>query len=117
MKRGSRIAEENSMEVHIEDLTREEYLAFWAIFHEYRAAKEKHPQWVSDPVHAAAIMGEEAGEAVQAALDFTYAGDLPDKFRKECAQTGAMAIRCIVNMAGYRPVTAHIEAAQAGEAK
>lgn len=71
------------------------------IFDELRKAEEKHPGWPSDVVHAAAILGEEAGEVVKAALDLHYGGfkemDM-DNLKTEAAQTGAMAIRLLVNL-------------------
>ena len=40
------------------------------LIHEaYDAAVVKHPTWPVDHIHAAAILGEEAGEVLQAALD------------------------------------------------
>jgi len=68
------------------------------IFRELGAAEEKHPGWPTDVVHATAIMVEEAGEAMQAALDAYYKrGDL-EHLRQELAQTGAMCIRALVNL-------------------
>ncbi len=39
------------------------------VFAELRYAERKFPGWPEDPVHAAAILAEEAGELVKAALD------------------------------------------------
>jgi hypothetical protein len=39
---------------------------------EIERAKKIHPDWPLDVVHAAAILCEEAGELIQAALDFHY---------------------------------------------
>lgn len=56
-------------------------------------AKRKWPRWVTDPIHAAAVLAEEAGETVQAANDVVYSGGSMDDVRKEAAQAGAVAIR------------------------
>jgi NTP pyrophosphatase (non-canonical NTP hydrolase) len=75
------------------------------------AAEKKHPGWVDDPIHAAAILAEESGELVRAANDYYY-GHCPDKARmiEEAAQTGAMAIRFLLNIKNYNTrceVSAH----------
>jgi NTP pyrophosphatase (non-canonical NTP hydrolase) len=61
-------------------------------------AESKFPKFPIDPVHAAAILQEEAGELIQAALQFTYEGGSYDAVRKEAIQVGAMALRFLVNM-------------------
>ncbi len=69
------------------------------IFGELRKAEEKFPGWPTDPVHGAAIVGEEAGELTQAALDFYYGRErYRDKMQKEAAQVGAMAIRFLIGI-------------------
>ncbi len=68
------------------------------IFQELRKAEEKHPGWPDDVVHAVAIMVEEAGEAMQAALDVHYRGRGIEDLRIELAQTGAMAIRALIHL-------------------
>ena len=68
------------------------------IMAELRAAQEKHPGWPFDVIHQAAIMAEEAGESIQASIDVYYKNEPIDKFRKEVAQTGAMAIRILMNL-------------------
>ncbi len=70
------------------------------IFHELKAAEEKHPGFPQDPVYMAAIMAEEAGESVQAALDIVMKGVDKDyvKFKKEVSQTGAMEIRILLSL-------------------
>ena len=68
------------------------------IFNELEAAEKKHPHWPEDKIHAVAIMSEEAGESMQAAIDCTYAnGDL-ERLKKELAQTGAMCIRALMHL-------------------
>ena len=61
-------------------------------------AEKKHPTWPDDPIHAAAIMCEEAGETIQAALDAHYAGKDAGNIKTEAIQTGAMAIRLLINL-------------------
>ena len=68
------------------------------IMSELKLAEQKHPGFPGDPIHMAAIMAEEAGESLQAAIDLTYNnGDLA-KLIREVAQTGAMAIRVLMNL-------------------
>jgi len=72
--------------------------AITLIFRELRKAEEKHPQWPDDPVHAVAILVEEAGEAMKEALDIHYRGKANEDLVKELAQTGAMALRALINI-------------------
>ena len=67
------------------------------IFAELRRAEAKHPGWPDNPIHAVAIVVEEAGEAMQAALQLTYEGGTQAHLRQELVQTGAMAIRALIN--------------------
>ena len=82
---------ENAMELLIAELDRAERL---------------HPQWPVDEVHQAAVVAEEAGELVQAALNHyywkpgtpgCYFND-PAKMQTEAIHTGAMALRFLINM-------------------
>ena len=70
------------------------------IFSELRKAEKKHPVWPDDKVHAVAIMIEEAGESMQAALDCHYANAGTENLIIELAQTGAMAIRNLIHLCG-----------------
>ena len=66
------------------------------IFDELAKAELKHPSFPKDPIHMAAIMAEEAGEAVKASIDMVYhSGNVAD-LMLEVAQTGAMAIRILM---------------------
>ena len=58
------------------------------IIQELRSAQNQHPLFPTDPIHAVGIMAEEAGEATQAAHDFTYGGKHAEKLQKEIIQTG-----------------------------
>lgn len=84
-----------------------------AVRAEIERATARWPGWPDDPVHAAAIVAEEAGELVQASIDFSYS--LPDcaitgrnrrrvayaNMRTEAIQTAAMAIRFLRGMDDY----------------
>ena len=88
----------------LESLTPAEERAFELLAHELVKAKAKHPLWVSDPIHAAGILNEEAGETMQAAIDLTYSEftwEMAQKMENEAAQTGAMAVCFIANMHQY----------------
>ena len=61
-------------------------------------AEAKHPDWPKDPVDQAAIMMEEAGESIQAALDWKYEEGDPQLFINEVVQTGAMCLRILKNI-------------------
>lgn len=68
------------------------------ILQELERAEKKFPVFPVDKIHAVSIMNEEAGEAIQAALNFHYLnGDIND-IRKELIQTAAMAIRNLINL-------------------
>ena len=73
----------------------------FAILQELYDAKKKFPWWPRDPVHAAAIVAEEAGELVQAALQATYEDGDMTAVSKEAVQVGAMAIRFLQNLYRY----------------
>ena len=76
------------------------------ILEELTQAERKHPNWPTDIIHAVAVMNEEAGEAIQAAIDLTYnkdpsrAGELRIKLREELIQTAAMCIRNLIHIRG-----------------
>ena len=70
------------------------------IMNELKKAEYKHPGWPDDVIHCAAIMAEEAGEALQASIDCFYKGDDEnfDALKKELFQTGAMVIRNLLHL-------------------
>src|SRR5436190_23451533 len=68
------------------------------IIEEYHKAIQKHPQWPVDFIHAAAIVGEESGELIQAALQHRYENGQYYNLHKEAIQTGAMALRFLIQM-------------------
>jgi hypothetical protein len=64
-------------------------------------AESKHPIWPDDYIHQAAIVCEESGELIRAALNDYYDGPTPnsrEEIRKEAIQTAAMCIRLLKNL-------------------
>ena len=68
------------------------------IHDEYCSACKKHPHWPEDIIHAVSIMNEESGESIRAALNYVYEEGNLDDLKKELIQTGAMAVRCLINL-------------------
>ncbi len=60
---------------------------------ELHHAEFLHPNWPDDTIHAAAIVAEESGELVRAALQHTYEEGSAAALESEAIQTAAMAIR------------------------
>lgn len=67
--------------------------AIEAILLELERAENKFPSWPDDLIHAAAIVGEESGELIRAALQYRYEGGVVEEAEKEAVQVGAMAVR------------------------
>ena len=65
-------------------------------------AEAKFPLWPVDAIHGAAIVAEEAGEVVKAALHFSYDSGHIDDLRSELIQTAAMAIRFLAFIEKHR---------------
>lgn len=87
------MTEEKAIELILSELTR---------------AQQLHPIWPLDEVHAAAIVTEEAGELIQASLNYYYISqdcvnskmakkDFYNKMLIEAVHTGAMAVRFLMN--------------------
>lgn len=68
-----------------------------AIATELGSAEIKHPVWPEDQIHGAAIVGEEAGELLQAALKFRYEKGRYYQMHREAVQVGATALRFLTN--------------------
>lgn len=81
------------------------------IIDELERATLAWPEWPTDPVHAAAVLAEEAGEVVQAALEFVYQDGDREPMGIEATQVGAMAIRFLMSFGKYDPTQApnHIQ--------
>jgi len=68
------------------------------ILAELKRAKELHPCFPVDTIHQVSVMVEEAGEALQAALNHVYHGGSLEDVKTELIHAGAMAIRCLMNL-------------------
>lgn len=74
-----------------------------AVLAELARARRKFPTWPTDPLHAVAVVGEEAGELTKAVLQAVYEphkstlGDV----REEATQLGAMVLRFLASMDRY----------------
>lgn len=82
----------------INGLKTQELLIISRIISEYKRAQIKHPKWPFDLIHGAAIVGEESGELIKAALENHYEPAKADinALWSEGIQTAAMAIRFLV---------------------
>ena len=60
------------------------------------------PVFPADPVHAAAIIAEEAGELVRACNQVTYENGTYEQVQKELVQTAAMCLRMMKNFSNLR---------------
>jgi len=68
------------------------------IKNELGRAEKKFPGWPSDPVHGAAIVAEESGELIKAAIDWYYGRGKARDVKAEAIQTAAMAVRFLIFM-------------------
>jgi sirohydrochlorin ferrochelatase len=76
------------------------------ILKEVKRAKKKHPRWPDHVVARAAIVSEEAGELVRAALLYKYERESSpedqkqqiDDMKKEAIQTAATCIRFLEDL-------------------
>jgi len=73
------------------------------IIDELRRAESIHPVWPNDPIYAAAIIGEEAGEVIKAVNNaVTGKKDGKDSdYRTEAVQCAAMCIRFLKNLDNF----------------
>ena len=70
------------------------------ILDELRRAEEIHPEFPDDVIHQVAIMAEESGEAVRAALHYVYEEGTKEELQAELIQTAAMCVRCLKAIEG-----------------
>jgi len=73
-----------------------------AVEAELLKAKLKWPEYYKDVIHAVALVNEEAGEAIQAALDMTYDNGNIENVKTELIQTAAMCFRALSNIDNLR---------------
>lgn len=85
-------------QLHAHELYDHDLAILLLIVKEYRRAKEKHQFWPADPIHAAAIVAEESGELIRAALQLGYEHGSKEDLQKEAIQTGAMCLRLLLNL-------------------
>ena len=71
------------------------------IFEEVRRAEAKYPDWPDEVIHGAAIVCEESGELIRAALNHAYHGTPKADMTLEAIQTGATVIRFLCNSIDY----------------
>ena len=71
---------------------------------EVARATRKFPTWPTDPIHAANVVMEEAGELAKAVLEHTYEPHKSslDDVRAEATETAAMAVRFLMSLAQYK---------------
>lgn len=69
------------------------------IMQELAAAEAMHPNWPKEALHAGAVVAEEAGELLRDCVSYDETGDrnLLSAMQLEAVQTGAMAIRFLMN--------------------
>ncbi|OWF73311.1 hypothetical protein B4902_08510 [Yersinia frederiksenii] len=72
------------------------------IIHEAVRAADIHPKWPTDVVHAVSILTEESGELMKAAIEYHYNNGDIEAVREEAIQTGAMALRVLLNIDKYK---------------
>lgn len=65
------------------------------ILQELKSAEEKHPHFPDDIIHASAIVCEESGELIRAAIQARYENGNIDAVKKEAIQTAATCIRLL----------------------
>jgi hypothetical protein len=69
-----------------------------AVYEEIRRAEFKHGAFPLDQIHCAAIVAEESGELVQAAIDHVYSKPCPERLREEAIQTAATCYRFLLQL-------------------
>jgi hypothetical protein len=90
--------------------------ALAAIVTRLNEARGPHPSWPADRIRQAAIMAEEAGESVKAAIDAHYHGGSYQDLFWEVQQTAAMCLRILCDAPTgepmkLKPTTAHVKRA------
>lgn len=78
-----------------------EFQLMFDILSELKRAETIHPNWPSDPVHAAAVLAEEAGEVVKAVNNVVTKHKGDSDYRTEAIQCAAMCVRFLKNLDKY----------------
>lgn len=68
------------------------------ILKEVERAETIHPYWPKDMIHSSAIVCEESGELIRAAVQFNYENGNLEEIKKEAIQTAATCIRLLKNL-------------------
>ena len=73
------------------------------ILNEVSRATKKFPTWPTDPIHAAGVVAEEAGELHKEVMQLTYEPHKSSKesVRQEAIQLAAMSIRFLMSLDKY----------------
>ena len=82
-------------------MTSIDLIVYTLIDREVQRAREIHPAWPADVIHATAIVAEEAGESVRAALNHVYHGDEVAHIVTELTQTAATCVRALQSLQEY----------------
>ena len=89
------------------------------ISEEIDRATAKFPTWPTDPIHAASVVMEEAGELAREVNQLSYEPHKSSKcrVREEAIQTAAMAIRFLLSLDFYEFKPGHQHSQQADQTK
>jgi NTP pyrophosphatase (non-canonical NTP hydrolase) len=68
------------------------------IINELKDANKKHGGWPDDVIYGVAIMVEEAGESIRAAINLHRGTGSQEELEKELIQTGAMCIGALMHI-------------------
>lgn len=77
--------------------------ALWLVLAELGRAQTKFPTWPTDPIHAAGVLFEEAGELVKEVMQLTYEPHKSsrEKVATEAVQCAAMGLRFVQSLERY----------------
>lgn len=68
------------------------------IVKEIKRAEKKHPNWPKDKIYASAIVCEESGELIRAAVQYEMDNGREYEVFKEAIHTAATCIRLLKNL-------------------
>ncbi len=75
---------------------------FALIKKELTRAESKHNVWPTDQIYAAAVVIEEAGETMKAAVQYEMEGGSIEEIEKEAIQTAATCVRLVKHIVAMR---------------